>query len=60
MTTQKRNTVFRATVVTALIAGGMASTAFAANVVVTSADPSTLVMFAIGLASLVATRKRVR
>ncbi len=60
MTIEKKNTVFRVTTFIALVAGGTVSTAYAANAVVTSVDPSTLAMFAIGFASLVATRKRVR
>lgn len=60
MTIEKKNTVFRITTFVALLAAGTVSTAYAANAVVTSVDPSTLAMLAIGLASLVATRKRVR
>lgn len=60
MSTQTKNTVFRVMTLAALISGSMVATAYAADAVARTADPSTLALFAIGLASLVATRKRVR
>ncbi len=60
MNTNNLDRAFRLLAAAVLASLGMVSTAFAATAVAHSVDPSTLALLAIGMVSLVATRKRVR